>query len=190
MGVLMRIGERIRILRGDLLQGEFAEKLGFHKNTIGRWERGDSVPDVDNLAKILDTYPEINPAWLVTGDGEKLLIHTEKGKKSFQPSELGQNIIQALLENIADLNKTEARNWAGLTIVVWELIDELRETLPSVDEIKSILKAYYSLSKDFPELQIPGGIDKFLNITYKMIAGNEEINTSDVDNNDESIKES
>ena len=49
---------------------EFASKLGIHKNTIGKWERGESVPDANNLAKILNTYPWVDPAWLLTGEGE------------------------------------------------------------------------------------------------------------------------
>jgi len=90
-GVLMRIGERIRILRGDLLQGEFAEKLGFHKNTIGRWERGDSVPDADNLAKILDVYPWVNPAWLVCGAGE--MERRDFQAQSFEQKELNKSFL-------------------------------------------------------------------------------------------------
>lgn len=66
----MGIGDRIRQIRGEDFQAKFAENLGLHKNTVGKWERGESVPDANNLAKILEVYPEINPAWLITGEGD------------------------------------------------------------------------------------------------------------------------
>ncbi len=66
----MAICERIRAIRGEELQGVFAAKLGIHKNTVGKWERGISVPDAEHLAKILDVFTEISPAWLLTGEGD------------------------------------------------------------------------------------------------------------------------
>jgi transcriptional regulator with XRE-family HTH domain len=66
----MDIGERIKEIRGTATQEEFAGKLGVHKNTISRWERGERIPDANNLARILEVYQEINPAWLITGAGE------------------------------------------------------------------------------------------------------------------------
>ena len=41
----MNASERLKIIRGDLTQAEFAAKLGIHKNTLGRYERGESEPD-------------------------------------------------------------------------------------------------------------------------------------------------
>ncbi len=38
--------------------------------TVGRWERGERKPDYDDLNRILKAYPDISPAWLLTGEGE------------------------------------------------------------------------------------------------------------------------
>jgi transcriptional regulator with XRE-family HTH domain len=64
----MSIGERIKKIRADLLQEAFAKQLGVSKMTVGRWERGERVPDYENLIAILHGFPEINPAWLLTGE--------------------------------------------------------------------------------------------------------------------------
>lgn len=66
----MGFGERIRMIRKPLKQDAFAVKVGLHQNTVGRWEREQRTPDLEDLNKILAAYPDISPAWLLTGEGE------------------------------------------------------------------------------------------------------------------------
>ena len=65
------IGDRIRELRGEMQQAELADKLSIHKNTMANYERGGRFPDVKILLKILEVFPDTNPAWLLTGEGPK-----------------------------------------------------------------------------------------------------------------------
>ncbi|MEB3167893.1 MAG: LexA family transcriptional regulator [Synechococcaceae cyanobacterium] len=65
----MAIGERIKKVRGEALQEEFAKRISVSKMTVGRWERGERIPDQENLCKILQEYPHISPAWLLAGEG-------------------------------------------------------------------------------------------------------------------------
>ncbi len=62
------IADRIKLVRGDTSQGDFAKCVGVSKNTVGRWERGERTPDQKHLQRILDAHPDINPAWLVVGE--------------------------------------------------------------------------------------------------------------------------
>jgi len=87
-------GERLKLVRAGLPQKEFAEKLGFHFNTIGRWERGEKFPTQPDICKILSHYPEINPTWLLIGDGSRfkdeeiqLRKQTLMGKFGQEPSD-------------------------------------------------------------------------------------------------------
>lgn len=66
----MSVGERIKLIRGSVRQDAFSVKVGVHLNTVGRWERDQSTPDAADLNKILAAYPDINPTWLLTGEGE------------------------------------------------------------------------------------------------------------------------
>jgi phage repressor protein C with HTH and peptisase S24 domain len=68
---VVSIGDRIRELRGEGQQAELADKLGVHKNTLANYERGDRFPDASILLKILEVFPDTNPAWLLTGEGSK-----------------------------------------------------------------------------------------------------------------------
>lgn len=69
----MAIDERIKLIRGSKSQDAFSQEVGVSKMTIGRWERGERTPDADDLNRILMAYPDINPAWLLTGEGEMKL---------------------------------------------------------------------------------------------------------------------
>lgn len=64
------IAQRLRAVRGALTQAEFAHRLGVHKNTLGRYERGESEPDT-RIARHLCTIFGVQPHWLLFGDGEQ-----------------------------------------------------------------------------------------------------------------------
>jgi len=62
----LALGERIRALRGKMSRSDLAHHLGIHVNTVGKFERGDSMPD----AWLVHRMCELNGAsveWLITG---------------------------------------------------------------------------------------------------------------------------
>jgi len=65
----MKFNERLKLLRGECPQKDFAAKMDVHVGTISRWERGDQVPNLNDLLKISNLYPGISPAWIFTGEG-------------------------------------------------------------------------------------------------------------------------
>jgi phage repressor protein C with HTH and peptisase S24 domain len=65
----MDIAERIKAIRGAERQADFAGRLGWQVNKLGRIERGEQPPDYSDLQEILRIHAEINPAWLLTGKG-------------------------------------------------------------------------------------------------------------------------
>lgn len=68
---MIGIGERIRVVRGDESLPSFADKLGIHKNTLARYEKEESLPDVGVIIKICEiaTDVDVTPNWLIEGDG-------------------------------------------------------------------------------------------------------------------------
>jgi len=64
----MNIGDRLKALRGGLSQDEFSQRIGFHKNTIGNYERGERTPDVDFLRAVCEKL-DISSEWLLWGKG-------------------------------------------------------------------------------------------------------------------------
>ena len=67
----MEIVDRLRLVRGNMSQAEFAKQLGVHKNTLSRYEQGKSNPDIVFCSKLCTTF-SVSPQWLVLGVGEML----------------------------------------------------------------------------------------------------------------------
>lgn len=65
-----RIGLLVRV-KADNKNTVFAQKLGVSEANIRGYIKG-VVPKADVLAKIVSSYDDISPAWLLTGEGEML----------------------------------------------------------------------------------------------------------------------
>ncbi len=61
-------GERLRAIRGDRSQKDFAELLGIGRTTLIRYEAGTRPIDVELLVK-LNLLFGTQPLWLLTGSG-------------------------------------------------------------------------------------------------------------------------
>jgi len=44
--------DRLRTLRGELKQAEFARKVGLAQNTYNRYESGERIPDIEVLVRL------------------------------------------------------------------------------------------------------------------------------------------
>ena len=60
------VGARIAEARGRQTQAEFADALGVHEGTLGRYERGERLPDAEFL-EALATKGDISTHWLLYG---------------------------------------------------------------------------------------------------------------------------
>ena len=56
--------ERFKALRGDMTQGQFAEKLGISRPTVGLYESGARIPDAEVLRDIA-TRCDVSADWLL-----------------------------------------------------------------------------------------------------------------------------
>src|SRR5579885_338975 len=62
----LQVGQRIGELRGRESQGAFADAIGVHVNTLGRYERGERLPDAEFLSA-LAARRDISTHWLLYG---------------------------------------------------------------------------------------------------------------------------
>lgn len=61
--------QRLRLLRGEMPQAEFAAKVGIHKSSWGRYERGVGEPTATDLAGLCAVCG-VTPLWLLCGQGD------------------------------------------------------------------------------------------------------------------------
>lgn len=61
---------RIKTLRGEETQAQFAERLAVPVNTLGRYERGINTPNLDFLIKLHDIFG-VSLDWIVFGKRNK-----------------------------------------------------------------------------------------------------------------------
>ena len=83
MANIATIHERIGLLfkiKADNKNTVFAQKLGVSEANIRGYIKG-VVPKADILAKIVSSYDDVSPAWLLTGEGEMLKSHHSEPSK-------------------------------------------------------------------------------------------------------------
>ena len=73
-----------------LTQVELAEKLNYSDKAVSRWERGDTLPDIDILLKICDLF-NVNFDYLISTEDKK-----EK-EKQFSRSQVSNHLATTLL---------------------------------------------------------------------------------------------
>lgn len=74
----MKLGERIQKLRKKkhISQEELAIQMGVSRQSISKWELGDSIPDTEHLVKLSD-YFDVSTDYLLRGQVDEQVIIKE-----------------------------------------------------------------------------------------------------------------
>ena len=80
---LKKLGERIKDLRGEMQQAEFADRWGVHKNSLSNYEKGLRSPSLEKIYQLLEMYPEVSPGWLLTGEDPGLSMQTVSATEGY-----------------------------------------------------------------------------------------------------------
>ncbi len=89
-------GDRVKSLRKErkITQGDLAQAIGITQGFISDIERGKTTPGSDILLS-LSRYFEVNPNWLLKGEGEMLAKGGSKTQGHIDPT-LAQEIAKKL----------------------------------------------------------------------------------------------
>lgn len=127
-GKISSLGQRLIRIRGKDNAAVFAEKVGVHKNTLGRYESGERFPD----AKFLEAIARlgINIHWLVTGVGPErqsaadINAHWIKDQRALNSSE---PIVDQIYLRISEVKqeKEPVEQDAGLAFTHDFLVNQL-----------------------------------------------------------------
>ena len=74
----MELGERIQKLRKKkhISQEELATQMAVSRQSISKWELGDSIPDIEHLVKLSD-YFKVSTDYLLRGKVDEQVIIKE-----------------------------------------------------------------------------------------------------------------
>ena len=152
------LGERIRFIRGEESQAEFAERVGIAKGSIGGYENGRNSPSADVILKICLSY-DISSEWLLKGEGSMHIGATsassvckenqEKTSQDYSNIEKKLNISEEERRELTIENRKLYREKETLYKEKEELlreIGELREKVARLEERKNRL----SVASDQP----------------------------------------
>jgi len=85
------LGQRLASVRGKETRDSFALKTEISTRSLGSYERGDSVPDANFLAKLVEIY-DVDLNWLICGTSQQ-----PKQIKEIDPDALAE-ILRAVLD--------------------------------------------------------------------------------------------
>lgn len=125
IGIMLKVGERIRKIRGEMTQKGFAEALGIKQNAISRYESG-RIPDDVTLNKIA-ALGGVTIDWLLRGGD-----HNGTGPKDFVPA-VNAHMAKTPVE-IALL--------AAVIATIEEVIKESRLRLDNYQKARLIARVY------------------------------------------------
>ncbi len=65
----MLINDRVRLIikANSLTSSEFADQIGVKRSNLSHVLSGRNKPGLEFLAKIIETFPNVNASWLLTG---------------------------------------------------------------------------------------------------------------------------
>lgn len=125
------ISERIKLLRTSLkkTQKEFSDDLEINQSNISSIEGGRSMPSIEIAEKITSVFPNVNPSWLLTGEGEMFrdgktpyLTNFPKVEKKEVKTVVGNEIVDVgFLQKMLDFANKEK---ADLFVMVQNLLSE------------------------------------------------------------------
>ena len=65
----MLINDRVRLIikANSLTSSEFADKIGVKRSNLSHVLSGRNKPGLEFLAKVIESFPNVNASWLLTG---------------------------------------------------------------------------------------------------------------------------
>lgn len=101
----MSLAERIKTARGPLSKRSFAHRIGIVESTLGNYEQGQSLPNVDVAARICTEFG-VSPEWLLMGTGPMRVGEGDAPSESkMVASELNVELLRQVLSTFDDFLK-------------------------------------------------------------------------------------
>jgi transcriptional regulator with XRE-family HTH domain len=119
------IGERVREIRGDVTQAEFAARFSVPKHTVRKWENDESPPDFKILQKMIVEH-ELSPEWLLLGEGPKNAPPLEDFSQRTVPAKTYYALVDEWNERV-EIHRKKLEELASLKEIIKKAMHEIME---------------------------------------------------------------
>lgn len=102
--------ERIRLLieTQNLTASQFADKIKVQRSGLSHILSGRNKASLDFAQKVIMTFPEVSPDWLINGEGSMFRKQQTKDGQEAATGEMQSLFSSASRENSKGLNESEA----------------------------------------------------------------------------------
>ncbi len=90
----------------NLSPSKFADEIGIQRSSMSHIMSGRNLPSLDLVMKIMNKFPDINPEWLVMGNGQ-MMKSTQIDL--FEETNIEEKKTEPLLEALENLPVIEAK---------------------------------------------------------------------------------
>lgn len=131
------LGQRLTAVReavGYSARLPFAQLLGMNPETLGGYERGDSIPDLDFLAMYKQRF-SVNLDWLITGEGEMFSLPLAAASASEEKAGVDAAFIAQLHDRVVAIY-LQVKQTAPQRRITQEAVGLYNELLNSVRDVR------------------------------------------------------
>jgi transcriptional regulator with XRE-family HTH domain len=90
---------------------EIARKVGSTSQTISATLKGETTPRADLIQRICLAFPDLNAAWLITGQGE---MYVNQQNIVNKPESMADKLVHTLERELEELKQDKERLWKVL----------------------------------------------------------------------------
>lgn len=117
----------------DLSLRQVSLRIGLSGAYLSNSLKQGSTPSVEIISKIIDKYPDLNPFWLLTGNGN--MIMPSNSVQEGDPTYKISKTIDEIIDDKIDIKLKTLRGKIREMIVL-EMEDELEKTLRELQSMK------------------------------------------------------
>lgn len=144
------INKRIKeiIIQTKLSNNQFAQSINTSSAVISHITTGRNKPNIDLVVKILETYVNINPSWLIMGKGEMLIDVNEKIGGSLSANSSKTKSTEKVVTNENLKNEIDDNQ----ILILWEIVETqlntIKELQQTLEKEHKLLSIFFSKKKE------------------------------------------